>query len=290
MKNLAQLVQFFQIDYANNVGSSLQRLMLPQSLVTYAVEASTDAVPDEVLQDACAQITYYDDVPTLSGVPIYERLDGEPIPYYKLFEAYRDMKLSSPTRSIARLSEISEVPALQLTVLSRIWHWQLRAKPYDEYCERERSFIRQKEAEKLDNMLSKRGRDMLEMAFAYLDEHDMQLDPKTAIELIKTIAPITRVAAGMSKDAPVEAGFSSGRGGGSGTVVNVNTNQQVSSGSDGVHGMSASEVVEKTQKQAEDVGHLAGILNALNMSGAFDNQIMAQQGELEEPTFTEVEE
>lgn len=289
MRNLAQLVQFFQTEYSGGMGTSAKSLILPSTIMPYCESANTDDVPDDVIATAQAPIVYYDDVPCISGVPVYERLEGEPIPYYKVFQVYRDMKTTNSRRSLAKVHEITGLDMGILNLLNRTYHWQYRVVPFDEQLAHERAWKRQKAAEQVDGLLSTQGKNMLELAFSYLENHEEQLDPKTAIELIKIITPITRVATGLPKEAPEEAGFGRTSGGGGGTVVNVNTNQQVASGPQGVHGMSASEVEKKTEQQAEDPMHLASILNVLNQSGAFERQILEEQGALE-AKFEEVSE
>lgn len=282
MYNAAQLVRYFQSEYTGGYGISSKGLMLPTCILPYTEQANPDQVPDEVLTNAQAVIEYYDDVPCIEGVPIYERISGEPVPYYNLFVKYRDLTLQYPTRSMARLSEVSGIEIPTIRTLAHMWHWQHRVTAFDEQQKKDLAWKRQKEAEKLDSLLSKKGRDTIEMAFAYLETHENQLDPKQAIELLKIITPIARVATGLPKEAPIEAGFGSRSGSGGGGDINVNiANNNASGANSSVHGLAASEVIAKTEKQAEDVGYLAGVLNVLNQSGAFEREILEQRDALE---------
>ena len=102
----------------------------------------------------------------------------------------------------------------------------------------------------------------------YLDEHSEQLTPKTAMELLKIVAPLMRISAGLPASSPLEELRT---GNTSGVSVNIATGDTTKTG---VHGMSASEVVEKTKQQAEDPTHLASILNVLIQSGALESTIL----------------
>lgn len=287
-KNLSCLVQNFQVDYANQGSSSSPRgLILPPELIPYSEKADTDLVPDEVIRSAQKDIVYYDDVPCIDGVPIYDRLSGEPVPFFSLFKAYRELKERVGTRSMVKLHEETGVPMDVIQVINRVWHWQVRVQPYDRQIQLNRSWERQRQARAFDATLTKRGADLIEMAMCYLEQHEMQLDPKVAVDLIKTLVPITRVASGMQADKPADAEGAvqglpgGGSGSGVGASVNVSVQNNTASGNGTVHGMAASEVIVKTEKQNEDPGHLASILNVLNQSGAFERVVLEQEGALD---------
>lgn len=294
-RNLAILVQRFQVDFADAGGiSSPKAFILAPELVPYSTSADTDSVPEETIHSARNDIQYYDDVPCINGVPIYERLSGEPVPYYKLFCIYRDMKETSTTRSMVAVARETNLPMPVIQCLCKIWHWQARVIPFDRQLEIERDMQRKRQAQKLDGFLSKRSQDLIELAYCYLEEHENQLDPKMAIELLKTLVPIARTATGMIADKPSDAqgGIQFvGGSGGSGANVSVNvTNANANGTGNSVHGMAANEVIAKTEKQCEDSSHLAKILHVLQGSGAFERTILEQEGEVQDAEFTEVDE
>lgn len=268
-RNLAILVQFFQMELAQTDGHSIQALVDPLQLMQYsAASADPDTVPESALKTVLMPITYYDGCPTVEGVPVWERLSGETIPYYEAFKVYRDMRKVSPSRSLARTAEQLQVPLKNLVNLAKIWHWQIRVVPYDVQCLTDRRILREQQAAQVDSHLAEKTRNMFDLAVEYLDEHSEQLTPKTAMELLKIVAPLMRISAGLPASSPLEELRT---GNTSGVSVNIATGDTTKTG---VHGMSASEVVEKTKQQAEDPTHLASILNVLIQSGALESTIL----------------
>lgn len=269
-RNLAILVQYFQMELAQTDGTSIQALVNPLVLMQYsAASADPDSVPNKALDSVLMPITYYDGCPTVEGVPVWERLSGEALPYYEAFKVYRDMKKIAPSRSMAQVAEQLNIPLKNLVNLAKVWHWQIRVVPYDIQCAIDRQILREQQARRVDQMMSKGAQQMFEVAVDYLNTHTEQMNPKTAIDLLKAAAPLMRVAAGLPANAPLEELRTSG---GSGNVnVSISTG---GSADKGVHGMSASEVAEKTKQQAEDPTHLAAILNVLIQSGALESTVL----------------
>ena len=106
------------------------------------------------------------------------------------------------TRSIAKLSEQSQMSGRQLSILSRIYHWQMRVKAYDTYKLIEKEQIKQRNIELLENKHAKISNELLEEAADYLKKHTEQLSPKVAIDLVSLAIKAGRIANGLYGDKP----------------------------------------------------------------------------------------
>jgi hypothetical protein len=91
-----------------------------------------DDIDNDKYAAAIRPVEFEDDLPVIDGVPIWERLDGEKIDYYKIFKEYRDMRYIDTsdlaTRSMARLAEKLNVSGRLLSILARIYHWVIRVR------------------------------------------------------------------------------------------------------------------------------------------------------------------
>lgn len=270
---LGEFVQYFQvgIDCNNDLPTAY---IDPTQILPCLLDAeSPDDIADDVIQAATIPISMDEGIPTIEGVPFWERLEGEPIPYYKLFKEYREMKYlpndkenNIYTRSIARLATSSGMAGRQLNALSRGYHWQMRAKAYDKYKELEKQMLRQRNIEMLEAKHAQISNELLDQAVAYLKSHPEQLQPKTAIDLVELATRTGRVSLGLYPDKPGGATESSGRGG---TQVSIINQQNAPGGDLQQINMPESVVERKTKDNAADLGHLQSVLHILNQSGAF---------------------
>lgn len=273
---LGEMVQYFQVGIANNDG--LPRAYIdPTQIMPHLMEIEgPDDLPNDVIDLAKVTIDFEDGLPTVDGVPFWERLEGEPIPYYKMYKEYREMKYVTPensngsfTRSIAKLAESSGMSGKQLNALAKVYHWQLRVRAFDKYKELEKQISRQRDVTNLESKHARVSNQLLDQAVDYLLNHPEQLSPKVAIDLADLAMKAGRLSLGLNPDKP----GSSGGGSSGGTNVNiVNQNNSVGDNSsmqqvnmlDGL-----SPVERKTKENAQDVSHLQSILHVLNQSGAF---------------------
>lgn len=269
---LGDMVQYFQIEQAQR-GDGLPVAYIDAAALTgYMLEAEEpDDLPDTAIDAALVPIELCDGIPTTgTGVPLWERLDGEPIPYYKMFCEYREMKYTDLQRSIAKLSEQSQMPPKHLNALSKCYHWQLRVKAYDKYKAQMKELVKQNEIEKLETRHSAAAKQLLEQAVDYLLMHPEQLSPKVALQMYELASKQERLAHGLDPTKPAATAQSTKSV--PGVSVNI-TNNQASGGSEinsvNLTPGAVSDVHANAMKQMEDPGHMAGIINALNQSGAF---------------------
>lgn len=270
---LGELVQYFQMNLPTGNNGIPQAYIDPTVISPIALSVeSPDDVPNDVLAQAQVPIEFDEGFPTVCGVPLWERLDGEPIPYYNMFKQYREMRYIEGVRSIARLMDVSQMPGRALNALSRVYHWQIRVKCYDKYKEQLRLAAKEREIEKLENKHAKISAALLDQAVAYLEHHPDELTPKTAIELLQLAMRAGRLSVGLSPDKPT-----GGEGGGNGNgarypSINI-TNQQTNQTADtlqqiDVNPLSAAQ--RQVGEDAKDFDKLQSVLQVLTHSGALN--------------------
>ena len=275
---LGDLVQYFQVGIPTTENQIPKLYVDPTVLTPYLLDVTTpDDISDDIISSAKVPIDFEEGFPTIDGVPFWERLEGEPVPYYKLFKEYREMKYigdsnenGSFTRSIAKLAESSGMLGRQLNALSKAYHWQARAKAYDVNKALERQVARERDVAALESRHAKISNQLLDQAVDYLTDHPEQLSPKIALDMVQLAMKSGRLALGLNPDKP---GSASGGTDGRGTSVNI-INQNNSAGGDmnQVNVLDDLSAVEKkTQENSKDVSHLQSILHILNESGAFAN-------------------
>lgn len=270
---LGELVQYFQVGITTNADGIPMSYIDPTQILPHLMEVDVpDDLDDEIVESAKTPIDFSDGFPTVEGIPFWERLEGEPVPYYNLFKEYREMKYvgmktenGTLTRSIAKLSESSNMAGKHLNALARVYHWQVRVKAYDLYKSLERGLARQRDIELMENKHAKVSNQLLDQAVDYLLEHPEQMSPKVAIDLYKIAMSAGRLALGLNPDKP---GSSSGSGGG-GTHISITNQNANSEGNVSQTNMDLSAVEKKTLENSQNMDNVQSILHILNASGAF---------------------
>lgn len=256
---------------------------------------SPDDIPEDKFNQAVVKLDYEDGIPTIGGLPLWERLDGELISYYKIFKEYRDMKYNVTnitgstteittigTRSIGRLAETLNIPGRYLTILSKMYHWTMRIRAFDTFKMREIILKKQHQAEILENKHAKYSNELLEQAIVYLKNHPAQLNPKTALQMVELGMKYGRISVGLAGDKPGSNASAVHQ-----TNINVSqTNnsadqmlnmQQGAGGNDTIQGSKGSghgsEVERQLANSMKDNSNLLSVLHVLNKSGAFVNVV-----------------
>jgi len=282
-QKLGELVQYFQAGITTNMDNMPISYIDPTIIAPLLLDVDgPDDVPDDTVREATQPIEFHEGFPTVGGIPLWERLDGEPIPYYKLFKEYRDLRYVGGIgqRAIAKVADRSNMPGRHLNALARVYHWQLRVRCYDIYKEIERQLSRQAAAEKLESKHSAVSSRLLDQAVDYLETHPEQMSTKNAITLVEMAMKAGRLAIGLNPDKP-----GSGNGNGNDNTGNNQTNITIannsgngamlvggSSSGNGPGGGNGQGTLGNTNGagQAKETQHLRDILNVLGRSGAFD--------------------
>lgn len=273
-KRLGDFVQFFQVGFPTNSLGVPSKLVLPAPLLENLLDyENTDDVPDEVLEIATVAIEYHDGIPTVDGLPIWEKLEGETIPHYNLFKEYRDMIALHGTRSMVKVADNHQILSKYVSALAKVYNWSLRCKVYDAIKSIEAERKRQYQIEKLSNRHSEVAAKMLEQGMEYLEAHPEQMNPKLALQMVETAMKAGRLALGLSGDKP----------GAEGAATNINIHQSAGFATGGGEVEMTQQGSQGGAKQA-DTDYLQSILHVLDTSGAFEQA----KGKIIEASYEEV--
>lgn len=252
-RRLSNFVQYFQVTLPSNAQGIPLQLIDPTVMAENLLDHESPAdLSDEKVNRAIVDVNYDDGMPLFEGTPIWERLDGEAVDFYKFFKHYREMLYLEGSRAISRLANTLNVQARELILLSKIYHWQLRCKAFDYYKKQEAERKRMFEVEKLESKHSRAADQLLEQALTYLDTHSAQLNPKVALQMLEASVKIGRLSLGLPADKPLgvaEAGA---------------TNIQINNG-----GSANENAAQESYKEMEE-DKLASVLSILDRSGALD--------------------
>lgn len=262
-RKLGNFVQYFQVNLpVNGHGVPLQ-LINPLIIAENMLGCeSTDDIPDEVLLNAVIPVDYDDGMPVIEGVPIWERLEGESVEYYKLFKEYREMLYISGSRAISKLAEQAAVEGKNISVLSKVYHWAQRCRAFDVnkkmITDRKRSF----EVERLEGKHAKASDTMLEQALAYLNEHPEQLNTKVAVQMVQLAVKVGRLSVGLNPEKP-------GTTEGAGSNTNITINQS-NGGPDNTEMISINGDGGNRPPTTSELGYMQSLLHILDKTGAID--------------------
>ena len=202
-RKLGNFVQYLQVNLPTNGYGVPLKLINPVLVMPYVMEyEQTSDLPDRVLDEATMEVVIDDGLPLVEGVPIWERFDGEPVEYYKVFKTYRELLYLSGSRTIAKVAQMVDVAIAHLQTLSKTFHWQLRCKAYDLYKAQERERKRQFDIEKLEGKHYQAAEKLLEQSLTYFEQHPEQMNPKIALQMMQTAVKMGRLSLGLSPDKP----------------------------------------------------------------------------------------
>lgn len=173
------------------------------------VQSFLNAPPEDVV----VPISYLEGFATIGGIPFWERLDGEPIPYYDVFKMYRDEVLLEPIkdngglakggmRALHTLSSRSNLDLKTLNAMRETYSWSLRAKAFDDYREKQRSILKEREVRTMENKHAKAARQVFDTCLGYINDHAEELSPKTALSWFEAAVKLERLSYGLLPDKP----------------------------------------------------------------------------------------
>lgn len=254
-RKLSEFVQYFQTSLPRNSKGIPMQLIDPTVILQAIVHAEvTDDIDSDTLRQAVLNIEFEEGYPTVDGLPIWERLDGELVDYYKLFKEYREMKGLSGSRSLAKLSDSCGMSGVHLSYLSRIYHWQLRCIAFDHQKEVEKDCYRQQQIRDLENTHVEAAATLLQDAMDYFKKHPEQLNPKIAIQMVQTSVKVGRLALGLGGEKTASS------------PTHINIQQNTHADADVLTQVNS---VNTASPNKEDLTHLQSILHVLDSSGAF---------------------
>ena len=194
-----------------------------QVILTYLMEITkTDedpnVIPDRILEQANVKIEYIDGIPAVYGLPLWERLDCEPLDFYNLFKIYREQKTIGITktdsdgsegnvryqRSFENLKETTGLARKALYAISNVYHWKMRASLYDSY---RKNFIELENNRMISLMENKHQNaaskifDKCVKYFEDIDEKKLKaLPPKEILNWFAEVTKLERLSRGLPGD------------------------------------------------------------------------------------------
>lgn len=166
-----------------------------------------EEIPERVINDSLVEIDWLEEVPIVNGLPIWERLDCEPIVEYRLFKIYRDANKGVSRRSFENLKEKICIKVNALYALSKVYHWQLRVKCFDMF----RFAEIEKEKANLIKLMETNHRKAADTVFEKCvnyfknlgEEKLAKINPKDMLGWFTEAARLTRLSLGLPADKPV---------------------------------------------------------------------------------------
>lgn len=266
---LGGFVKQLQMQIPTNGDGLPQTLVNPNAVFSQLINVDDVSQMDlPVINSSAYEVGYFDGCPVdvATGVPLWERLNCEPIPYYNLFEHYRDAGLRGNRRTIVGVSRTTGIAPTIITALCHTWHWEIRSAAYDRYNAMIMEDKRKYMAEQFESEFFGNIQELGALATTYIAENMKKMDMKTATKLFevafnsgqKLITPHGNVGNKNSVGQP---------------AVNVNI---ANANGDNSNSAVIAPVINETQGIEEKVGkamsddtYMAGVLNILNEAGVF---------------------
>lgn len=248
------ITQMQQSQPSNGLGKPTA-LVNPQAVLSTGFLTPIDKLIDTPPPDAIMHISYLEGIPTIQGVPIWEKFEGEPIEYYKLFKRYRDMKYAKTARAVYKLALETNSETRQLEALRQIYHWNTRVEAYDDYMQREREVLLEMKRLEIENKHAQTAEQLFKISSKYLSEHEDLLTPKVAMQMLDMAIKLERYSVGMFNDRR--------NGDNAGTTVNINNTMQ----GNGNTSASMEEGTTITGKLDDDKQRLTQLVNIMNQMG-----------------------
>ena len=192
-------------------------------------------------------------IPTVNAVPIWERLDGEPIEVYEIFKKYRMLKELKKQRTMFNLSLLTNIPVSQLEVIRHLFNWNYRVQAFDEYTTMERQLMLEQYRVDVEGKHLKVANELSDMAFTYLKENESMITPRVAMQMLDWAVKLERITVGLN---PSNEGTINGSG-----RIQLNVQNNIANNSEG------STVVEtnksEMEQHEENKDRLATMVNIL---------------------------
>jgi hypothetical protein len=221
--NLGNIIKEIEkeIESILNTNGQLSFYVDAQVILDYLTDITNrdddpNTIPQRVINSSLVPIDWIENTPVVNGLPIWERLDCEPLEYYRLYKLYRDQKTVGITtendnvihqRSFDNLEKSTNIKRQALYALSMVYHWQIRVKLFDQFREN----IIEKEKERLIKLMESRhsvaARDVFDKCMTYfknLDEGQMKtISPKAMLSWLEMAVKLDRLSLGIPADKPM---------------------------------------------------------------------------------------
>jgi hypothetical protein len=187
---------------------------LPVAYIDPQVVVEQIAQGDEPTQSeitmATVDIDYLEGFPIVDGRPFWERLDCEPLDYYKLYKGYRDQKNTETSqRSFDKLEQQTNTPVSYLYAISKVYHWQIRVKAYDLFNRQLLEDEREKQIKIMEGSHIKTAEKIRTLCETYLDQLKntpslmVNFKPNMFQGLLELSLKMDRLSLGLPSNAPI---------------------------------------------------------------------------------------
>ena len=228
-------------------------LVNPQVVLSTGFTLTVEELIDNPAEGLLVAIDYHEGMPTVNGVPLWEKLEHEPLEYYNLFKGYRNMQTATQRRAIYKLHQVTGKPVSELEVLRGVYNWNIRVQFFDEFNRLERE--RQLEASQyeIEGKHRNAAEKLFKQSLEYLTSHPELMTPKLALKMLETAVQLERISVGLAPNV--------GRQVMPATIQVQNTiNSDTGTGS-------VSEVSTVTESKDSKIERLSQVLNIMQTVG-----------------------
>jgi len=156
----------------------------------------------EILQEAAIPLDLSEGYPTVNGLPVWERLAGEILTYFKMFKFYRDLPLHGYRRAIYRVAETFETQPYKVNAIKDIYQWDVRIKAFDEFREVQQEVQRNHYIQDMESEHREAAQDLFATCMKYFHENLEMLDQKTALKWAEMAVELERLSLGLDPKKP----------------------------------------------------------------------------------------
>lgn len=171
-------------------------LVNPHAILATGFTKPVEDLIDHPPIGAMMQVSYLEGLPTVDGLPIWEKLENEPIEYYQLFKRYRSMKDAKTQRAVYKLALESGMEARQLEILRQTYHWNVRVEAYDTYLAQEREVQLELRRQEIEGKHANTAEKLYKLSSQYIEEHPELLTPKLALQMLDMAIKLERTSVG----------------------------------------------------------------------------------------------
>lgn len=207
LHNLGTWVTAIQQEVKTGPYGEVLALVDPGVIAVQNKAISLDNLLDNPPEDLTRPVDWNEGFPTIHGVPIWERLEGELPSYFKLFQAYRtQLETGMGARSMQKLAALTQTPSKALLALSQLYHWKLRVISYDTYQLRVRENIRNQMVTSMESKHARAAEKLFDSCAMVLDEDRISsMSNKDLIETMKMATELHRISMGLFPNKPMDA-------------------------------------------------------------------------------------
>lgn len=279
---LARTVAQIQRTFNNNQQPSA--IVDPQVVVEFIDHVDCfDDITDDERERSALTVEYLGEVPSIQGMPIWDRLPGERQDFFNVFKIYRDSRYFLlddgsqvvTSRTIGGLSQTLMIPGATMQYLSKLYAWDVRIAAYDSYMLR----MQQRRQMQIANILQsdhlKIAQSLSKKAYSALNNCS-NLQPKEAIQLLDLSYKLARLSIGLLPDKPGSSATAVGNQTNLAIYQNTthnNADQMMNINAAGAPTENGGHVIQQLQEDMKQEDNILSILHVLQASGALTTAI-----------------